>query len=76
MNEMKGLKCFYVSCSGEVLAGQEEGPEVEQSSCCHPERLEGVEGEIWKHAVIEVLLKIFIMCIVPLNYCLLRVRHY
>lgn len=37
---------FYVSCSGAVLAGEEAAPEVEQSSCSHPEHLEDVEGEI------------------------------
>ena len=40
------LNVFCVSCSGAVLAGQEEGPEIEQSSCTHPEILEEVEGEI------------------------------
>lgn len=29
------------------MAHQEEGPEVGQSSCCHPEHLEEVEGKIF-----------------------------
>lgn len=44
---------FSAACSGAVLAGQEAGPEVEQSSCCHPEHLEEVEGEIWKERVLR-----------------------
>ena len=38
--------CIFFS--GAVLAGQEAGPEVEQSSCSHPEHMEEVEGEICK----------------------------
>lgn len=40
--------CFYASCSGAVLAGQEAGAQMEHSSFNHPEHLEEVEGEIWK----------------------------
>lgn len=40
---------FYFSYpfSRAVMAHQEEGPEVGQSSCCHPEHLEEVEGKMF-----------------------------
>lgn len=48
---------FYAACSGAVLAGQETSPEMEQSSCSHPEHLEEVEGETRKaHLTYQVFL--------------------
>lgn len=38
---------FFFFFSRAVMAHQEEGPEVGQSSCCHPEHLEEVEGKIF-----------------------------
>lgn len=37
---------FFSACSSAVLAGQKAGPEMEESSCSHPEHLEEVEGEL------------------------------
>lgn len=42
------LNVFYAACSGEVLVGQEGGPEMEQSSYSHPGQLEEVEGEFFR----------------------------
>lgn len=44
------IVCFS-ACSGAVLACQEAGPEMEQSSGSHPKHLEEVEGEIWRHFI-------------------------
>lgn len=44
----KDAKACRAVCSGAVVAGQEEAEEVGQSSGCHPEHLEKVEGEISK----------------------------
>lgn len=48
------VEVFYASCSGAVLAGQEAGPEMEQSSSSHPEHLEKVEGEAFTSVCINV----------------------
>lgn len=44
----KDAKVCRAVCSGAVVAGQEEAEEMGSSSCCHPEHLEKVEGEIHK----------------------------
>lgn len=56
-NEWLGLmlEVFCSSCSGAVVAGQEAGPEMGQSSCSHPEHLEEVEGEIWKEHILYLM---------------------
>ena len=55
------MKCFSASCSGAVLAGQEAGPQMEQSSFSHSEHLEEVEGETY-HILSYVFLLILHDC--------------
>lgn len=45
------LNVCYASCSCAVLARQEAGQEMEQSSDSHPKHLEEVDGEIWRHFI-------------------------
>lgn len=46
MNGFVTCSIVSASCSRAVLAGQEGGPQMEQSSFTHPGNLEEVEGEI------------------------------
>lgn len=52
-NEWRGqmLNVSRASRSGAVVAPQEAAPEMQQSSCSHPDRLEEEEGEICKENI-------------------------
>lgn len=48
---------LFFSCSGAVMAHQEEGPQMGQSSCRHPEHMEEVEGKKFC-VVVPLLIKV------------------